>query len=437
VGDDLPVLYRMSGDDFVAEGGLTVADTVPFAAQLERAGVDLIDVSAGTYESITATQPPMEAAPGTLVELAAAIKAAVSIPVATAGKLAHLDVAEQALADGRIDFVTIGRGLHADPELLAKTRAGRAGEVRRCIACAECVAFLGQDLPAYCAVNPATIRERELAEPPVSAAPRRVVVAGAGPAGLEAARSAALRGHEVSVYERAPVAGGQVRFGSLVEGRAPFAEPVRLLQRELDRLGVPVHLGRGLDAALVRELDPDVLVVATGARPAPRPVPGADRPHVVEALDVLADPDAAGEPTSVVVAGGSWTGCHVTDLLLARGHAVTIVEPRPALAYDMGDQQGMVLRERVREHPRCTLLLETTLQDIADADVGVWDARGDRHHRVDATLVVLVSRLEADRDLADELAGDGRTEVHLIGDAAGPRRLADAVLEGARLAAVL
>ena len=116
--------------------------------------MDLIDVCAGTYESITATQPPMEARPGGLVELAATIKSAVTIPVSTAGKLGALDVAEAALSAGKVDFVSIARGLHADPELVLKAQHGRLNEARLCIACAECVAFLNMDKPAYCADQP-------------------------------------------------------------------------------------------------------------------------------------------------------------------------------------------------------------------------------------------------------------------------------------------
>jgi 2,4-dienoyl-CoA reductase-like NADH-dependent reductase (Old Yellow Enzyme family) len=127
VGPEMPLIYRMSADDCVP-GGVTIADSGPLATALERAGVDLIDVSAGTYESILATQPPMEAGPGTLVALAAKIKTHVSIPVATAGKLVHLGVAERAVSGGDIDFVTVGRGLHADPELL--TRPARVGLTR-------------------------------------------------------------------------------------------------------------------------------------------------------------------------------------------------------------------------------------------------------------------------------------------------------------------
>ena len=252
VGVQMPLLYRMSADDRVP-GGITPAQSGPLAAELERAGVDLIDVSAGTYESILATQPPMEAPPGQLLSLAATIKRYVSIPVATAGKLVDLAAAEHALAAGQVDFVTIGRGLHADPELLSKARTGRLDEVRRCIACAECVAFLGQDEPAYCAINPTTIRERAL-RPRRAAISKDVLIVGGGPAGLEAARGAAVRGHHVTLLERSQRLGGQVTLGALSPGRQDFAEPVRFLERELRRLGVRTNL-RGRCRARDRQAD--------------------------------------------------------------------------------------------------------------------------------------------------------------------------------------
>jgi 2,4-dienoyl-CoA reductase-like NADH-dependent reductase (Old Yellow Enzyme family)/thioredoxin reductase len=431
-GKAMPLLYRMSGHDYV-DGGLTEADTVPFAAELEKAGVDLIDVSAGTYESITHTQPPMEAAPGGLVELAANIKAAVSIPVATAGKLVALDVAEAALEAGKIDLVTIARGLHADPELLTKARSGRLHEVRRCIACAECVAFLNQDRPAYCAINPASIREVELTDTRTGT-PRAVAVVGGGPAGLEAARAARLRGHVVTVYEASSSLGGQARYGGIVSGRADYAEPVRFLAREMDRLGVAVHLKTFVDVDFIDRLAADVVIVATGAQPAVAPIPGHDLPHVQSAVARLADA-ASGSPTSAagpaVVIGGSWIGCHVAALLIEQGHSVTVIETRDALGYDMGAQQGMILRDRVADS--ADLKLRTTVQTIASDHVRVWDAQTNRDYDIPAAQVIVASRMQPRRELADAIAGRVRAEVHVIGDAAEPRKLADALLEGARV----
>lgn len=435
IGEAMPLLYRMSGHDYV-DGGLTEADSVPFATALEHAGVDLIDVSAGTYESITATQPPMEAAPGGLVDLAAAIKSAVTIPVATAGKLGALDVAEAALAAGKIDFVSIARGLHADPELLLKAQQGRLHEARRCIACAECVAFLNRGEPAYCAVNPTSIRELELAVAPAPT-PKSVVVIGGGPAGLEAARTARLRGHTVSVYEASSALGGQTRAGSIVRGREDFAEPARFLAREMDRLGVTVHLETTVDAGFIADLSADEIIVATGSRPSPSPIPGAGLNHVESAIEFLGHVKPESPPVSgpAVVIGANWIGCHAADVLAAQGYSVTVIGTHDALGYDMGMQQGMVLRDRVAQ--TCAVRLQTSVETIHADRVTVWDSASGQRSDVPARRVVIASRMQSARTLADTIDARIPTRVHVVGDAVEPRMLADALLEGARTAQAL
>jgi NADPH-dependent 2,4-dienoyl-CoA reductase/sulfur reductase-like enzyme len=436
IGDEMPLLYRMSGHDYV-DGGITEADSIPFAKELESAGVDLIDVSAGTYESITATQPPMEAPPGGLVELAAAIKSAVTIPVSTAGKLGALDVAEAALSAGKVDFVSIARGLHADPELVLKAQHGRLTEARLCIACAECVAFLNMGRPAYCAINPASIRETELAPAPASS-PKNVAVVGGGPAGLEAARSARLCGHSVTLYEASSTLGGQARYGALARGRQDFAEPVRYLAREMDRLGVAIQLNTRVDPDFLEQVNADVIVVATGARPASSPIPGSRRAHVESATAYLsrAVDDVPATPGELaIVVGANWVGCHAADLLTTQGYSVTVIDTHESLGYDVGIQQGMVLRDRVANS--CTIRLRTSVEEIAADTVTVWDSESGRRSEIPAVRVVIAARMEPARSLADQIRGRTGAQVHLIGDAVEPRKLADALLEGARLGQTL
>ena len=432
IGDEMPLLYRMAGHDYV-DGGLTEADSVPFARELELAGVDLIDVSAGTYESITVTQPPMEAAPGGLLELAATIKSAVSIPVATAGKLGALEVAERALGAGVVDFVSIARGLHADPDLVRKAQSGRLDEARRCISCAECVGYLNVEEPAYCAINPATVRELELAPVPART-PRTVAIIGGGPAGMEAARAAALAGHGVTVYEASSSLGGRVRQGAVARGRQDFAEPVRFLAREMERLDVEVQLGTEVDSAFLDRLDADVVVVATGARPVSPPIPGSERAHVELATTYLARVPADLPPVSnqpAVVVGAGWIGCHAADVLLAQGYCVTVVDGQDALAGDMGLQQGMVLRDRIARD--CDVMLRTSVESIGEHHVTAWDSVSGLRYDIPATRVLIASRMESVRALADALRVRLGGRVHVIGDAAEPGKLADALLGGARV----
>jgi 2,4-dienoyl-CoA reductase-like NADH-dependent reductase (Old Yellow Enzyme family) len=451
VGSEMPLLYRMSADDFVPNG-VTLADSGPLAVALESAGVDLIDVSAGTYESILATQPPMEAEPGTLVTLAAKIKARVSIPVATAGKLAHLGVAERAVSSGDVDFVTIGRGLHADPELLTKARSGRLDQARRCIACAECVGFLGQDQPAYCAINPTTLRERTL-RPRRVKVPRQVVIIGAGPAGMEAARAARLRGHNVRVLESDDRVGGQTRFGALADGRGDFAEPIRFLRAELLRLGVPVSCGVEADAELIEAMSPDATIVATGARAAIPRTPGRHFRHVIGSSDYLDYEERSrngqaprqelewlDRAESVAVLGGSWIGCHIAALLLQRGLRVALVEVRGELAYDMGAQQRAMLIGRIVDHPRTSgIYLDSTVEGITPTHVAIWRSPLQAAAEFPADAVVLVDKREPNHALAAALAErcGPSMDVFEIGDCVMPRKLQDAMLEAATAAASL
>lgn len=428
IDDDLPLLYRMSAHDYV-DGGLTESDSVPFARQLELAGVDLIDVSAGTYESITKTQPPMEAPAGGLLELAAAIKAAVEVPVSTAGKFGSLEVAEAALSSGMVDLVSIARGLHADPSLLEKARSGRLQEARRCIACAECVGFLNKNEPAYCAINPATARESELRIRPTQTA-HAVAVVGGGPAGMEAARGAALRGHTVTLYERSNRLGGRVPLGARARGREDFAEPVRFLERELERLKVDIRLNTVVDAAFLAALDAESLVIATGAAAVRPPIPGLELPHVVSALDLLDNESHERRGSSAVLIGGGWIGCHAADLLSDLGYAVTVVEIGGALGSDIGMQQGSVLRDRVAS--RCSMRLQHSVVEVRASRVTIWDSVTGEYSDLAADVVVTAPPMEPRTELAEVARLNVGTEVFVVGDAARPRDLASAIYEGAR-----
>jgi NADPH-dependent 2,4-dienoyl-CoA reductase/sulfur reductase-like enzyme len=282
---------------------------------------------------------------------------------------------------------------------------------------------------------------------------KRVVVVGGGPAGLEAARAARLRGHSVRLLERDARVGGQVRFGALVDGRKDFAEPIHFLETELRRLGVLVSCRVDVDAELVEALSPDATIVATGTSLVTPPVPGRHLKHVIASSDYLADEersrgDAHPCPEfswldgaeSVVVLGGSWIGCHVACLLLQRGLQVAIVETHGALAYDMGAQQGAVLRRRIVDHPgTAAIYLDSTVEGITPNHIDIWQSQPSSSARFGADAVVLVDRRQPNHDLAAALAERCGTSVEIfeIGDCVTPRKLQDAMLEGATVAARL
>ncbi len=419
--------YRISADEYV-DGGLRIEDVLPFCQRLEAAGVQLIDVSAAIYESAVMIAQPMEQPPGCLAHLSRAIRQRVRIPVSVAGRINDPAVAEAILQEGRADFVTLGRALHADPEFPAKARGGRQDAIRPCVACLKCSDLLGANLPVSCLVNPAAARERESV---LRAAARslRVLVVGGGPAGLEAARVAALRGHRVTLWERGHELGGQVRWLRRIPGRQEMAGLIASLERAIKEAGVRVELGREGDAAAVLAERPEAVVVATGAAAAIPPIPGIEDGPVVSPFDVLRREGSLGR--RVLIIGGQIIGVSLAHHLAERGAEVILAEPGGALAADLGFRARWQPVEDLRRRDNVTVHLHATVEAI----------RGDG-----ATLRVAGEALELDRldailptrtlvaagALAEELRR-AAPDLPLfdVGDAVAPRTAYEAMHEGA------
>lgn len=429
VGPEVPVLYRLSAEEHV-EGGLTLAEACRVAPRLEAAGVDLLDVSAGIYESAVWIVQPMEFPPGCLAGLARELRRQVRIPVSVAGRINDPAVAEAILERGDADFVTLGRALHADPDFPRKSQAGRLDEICPCVGCLTCSDLLGRDEPVGCLTNPAAGRERALRSRP-AAARRRVVVVGGGPAGLEAARVAALRGHRVTLFERASEPGGQLLLARAVPGRQELAALVPYLARAVERAGGDVRLGVEATAELILAEEPDVVVLATGARPGWPSTPGILDSPAVSPFDVLRRPPT--RPRRALVIGGGLLGVAVSHVLAAGGSEVVVVEPRPELAWELGLRPRWQYVASLRARPNVTVYLGATVEALEGDRACLHTEEGERS--LDGfDLVVPSGPLVPEDSLAWALR-EAAPELELspVGDCARPRTAYEAMQEAALL----
>ena len=429
IGPDVPLLYRLSTDEKV-EGGLTLADACEIAPHLERAGVDLLDVSAGIYESAVWIVQPMEMPPACLAPLARELRRCVRIPVSVAGRISDPAVAERVLEAGDADFVTLGRALHADPDLPAKAAGGRLDEICPCVACLKCSDLLGQDAAVLCLANTRTGREREYAITP-AARPRRLVVVGAGPAGLEAARVLALRGHSVTVLERAAEPGGQLLLARAVAGRHELSGLAAYLAAAVTRAGGELRLGVEATPDVVLRERPDAVVLATGARPGRPTTPGVLDAPAVNPFDVLRRPASV---RRALVIGGGLLGVGVAHVLAARGADVMLAEASDELASEIGLRPRWQHVADLRARPNVAIHLGTTVEAL------VGDGARLRSHEAgpfDAgpfDLVVPTRPLIAASELGDRLAAlPDAPPLYVIGDCAQPRTAFEAMQEGAAL----
>ena len=431
VGDALPILYRLSGDEH-REQGITLADVCAAAPRLVAAGVDLIDVSAGMYETNWWITQPMEMPQGVLAPLASEIRRHAGVPVSVSGRINDPSVAEHLLATGACDFVTLGRALHADPEFPAKARDGRAAEICTCIACNQgCSDLHSRGLPIVCLVNTTTGFERERAIRP-AASPRRVVVVGGGPAGLEAARVLALRGHRVRLYERDGEPGGQMLLSRHAPGREDFAGHLAWQAGAAARAGVEIVLGVEADARRVLADAPDVVVVATGSRPGLPAIPGVEAAPLVDPYEILRRP-AAGVARALVIGGGI-RGIAIARVLADRGAEVIVVEPSRELAGDIATRSRRFQLAPLEDDPRVTIHAGTTVERLGARSAELWD--GERRWTVDGIDLVAATRsLVPVDELVAALVGLAPSlEVHVVGDAALPRTALEAIHEAAVLA---
>ncbi|OJU83231.1 MAG: hypothetical protein BGO11_00920, partial [Solirubrobacterales bacterium 70-9] len=427
LGEEMPLVWRLNGDDGVP-GGLVTDEAAAVAQMLEAAGAAAISVSAGTWHTLHITLAPMFAGRGQMLPFAAAIKAAVTVPVIAVGRLDDPRVAANAIADGAADLICLGRGLIADPDWPEKVQRGEPEEVRPCIACNACVDLVGRGEHARCAVNPEVGRELEWRLEP-AAERRKVMVVGSGPAGMEAARIAAVRGHEVSIWERDAQLGGKLEAAALAPSKAEVLRFRDYQVRLLGELGVDVHLGAEVGPGTVAAEHPDAVVVAVGAEPLIPPIPGLGGENVHDAVELMRGrpPFTAGMRLAVI--GGGATGCEAAELAVAAGAAVTILEMRPSIGSGI---EPITRRHMVRELKRSgvNVLTRSKVIMVEPDRVLYEDAEGETHEIEVDSVALAIGWRPLEPDLAEEFGG-GTAEVLLLGDASQPADFVHAINAGA------
>ena len=423
-GPDFPIIFRISGDEFV-DGGLTLKETTEIAKRLEQAGVNAIDVSGGNYDSMLTGNiiAPMYVPRGGLVHLAEGIKRAVGIPVIAVGGLTP-EMAEEVLNEGKADFIAFGRALIADPYLPKKLAEGKPEEILGCIRCCEgCIGSVFAFKPMTCSVNALVGKEEWKIERAEKI--KKVLIVGGGVAGMEAARVAALRGHEVILCEKSDKLGGHLIAASVPQFKTDIRSPLEYLSKQVRNLGVKIELRKEVTAETVAEINPDVVIVATGSTPLVPEISGIEKPHVVAAIDVLLGKVEVGK--KVVVAGGGLVGCETALFLAGEDREITIVEMLPEIATDVEMISRTVLLGKLAEKGvKC--LTNMKIEEITDESIIALD-KEQKKQIIKTGTVVLALGFKPNNEFYKVLEGKV-LELYAIGDCVKSRKIIDAVHEG-------
>ncbi len=424
VGRGFPVWCRINGREFGVEGGETLEDAKRVAQLAEKAGASAIHVSAaGPTSPLNYTQTVFT--PGVIADLAAGIKTAVSIPVIAVGRMTP-ELGEKLLRESKADLIAFGRALFADPELPSKVCAGKTETIRPCILCFRCRDGLrSPEAGMRCSVNAALGKEKTY-EIGQASKPKKVLVIGGGPAGMEAARVAGLRGHQVTLWEKEASLGGQLRVASV----APYKDRIGALPQyyteELKRLGIMVKLNKKATPKPLTQFAPEAVVLATGAKPILPKIPGLNKADHVSAVDVLwGRAKVKGE--KVVVIGGELVACEVAEYLAGKGKKVTLVRRGPEIAQRIGVSLRSFVLRRLKELG-ITALTGVTYHEANEKGLVITTKEGERK-LLEADTIVIAAGAEPEKRLYQAIK-DKVPEVKLVGDAVTPRNIAEAISDG-------
>jgi len=435
VGNDFTCGVRMSGDEFIKEG-LTLEDMREVARLLEGTGqIDYLNVSAGNYAVPHFIVPPWYVPPGAFVYLSAGIKEEVNVPVGCVGRINDPILAEKILENHQADLVGMCRALIADPELPKKALEGRLEDIRPCIGCRQMCSGVGSATTLFlgCTVNASVgyEREREILSP--CEKKKKVLVIGGGPAGLEAGRVAASRGHQVILFEKNRELGGQVELFTRDPMRAEFGGLIRFLIKQNEKLGVEVRLGEEMTPEMIMRENPDAVILANGSTPWRPPIPGIEKEEVLDTWQVLKKEKEVGANVAIIAGReGHQAPLSLAEFLVDQGKKVMVFSELSVVGADIEVNTFRMLYQRLYEK-KVDLRPFTAVKEIKDRKVVIHNVFTKNEEEIDGIdTVVIAAGNRSNNQMYRALKGKVK-ELYAIGDCVSPRKVNDAMIEGNRV----
>ncbi len=422
IGWDFPLSFKISAQEFVPNG-LTTDESIEIIKILIKAGIDIVQVSAGCDATPEWICQPMYMKKACLVDSAAKIKKAVDIPVMSVGRINDPFLAEDIISKGWADLICMGRAILADPELPKKAYEERFDEINMCIACNTCMESIFRRGRVECLVNPFLGREKELVFHPASKV-KNVMVVGGGPAGMNIAWIAAKRGHKVKLFEKASFLGGQLLLASVTTYKKEIKNLIKFQENQIKKYGVNCILNKEVTPDVIKEENPDIIILATGSYPIIPDIPGIDKNIVISVFDILVEKEPI--PKVSVVVGGGPTGCEIALHLAESGSEVTIVEMLPRVGNGLESITRKVLLNKLIEN-NVKFMTKSVLKRVEDNGVVISNIDGEVF--IPAERVIISIGNKPDTRLYEQIKDMGY-EIHQIGDCFEPRSAKNAIYEG-------